>query len=511
MSRRIRWIIIIAVLALSLFFMLPLDKKIRLGLDLQGGMHVVLGVDTEAAVSTRLETMAYQIRTELQKSSVPFSYVQKSDPYLINIGAAEGTDRAALSEITRSFGLSGGDRNGDHFTYRLESSEVTKIRDNAVLQALEVVRNRIDKFGVSEPLVQKQGRDQILVQLPGITDPDRAINLIGQTAQLKFYLVDNTVTQEDIAAGRIPYDCIVLNMRETNRTTGEVIRTTPIALKRDILLTGENLADAGVVFSGTGEAQVSFAFDRAGTRLFADVTTRNVGRLLAIVLDDTVYSAPNIQEPITGGQGVITGSFTPETAADLSIVLKAGSLPAPVSIFENRTVGPSLGQESIDSGIKACILGLALIVIFMTIYYRISGMVANFGLICNFTVLLGTFCLIGATMTLPGIAGIILTLGIAVDSNVLIFERVREEIRNKRTVLNAFEVGYQKAFATILDANLTSIIAALVLFQFGTGPVKGFAVTLLLGLIASMFTAVFITRTIFMEYIIRKDPKTISI
>jgi preprotein translocase subunit SecD len=511
MNRKFRWLIIIAALALSLFFMLPLNKKVRLGLDLQGGMHVVLGVDTEAAVFSRLETMAYQIRTELQKNAVPFSYVQKGEPYIINIGAAPDADKAKITDVTKSFGLTGGDLNGDHYTFTLPGAEITKIRDNAVLQALEVVRNRIDKFGVSEPLVQKQGKDQILVQLPGVTDPDRAINLIGQTAQLKFYLVDSAVTQEDIAAGRVPYDCIVLDYRETNRTTGEVIRTMPIALKRDILLTGENLADAGVVFSGTGEAQVSFAFDRAGTRLFADITTRNVGKQLAIVLDETVYSAPNIQEPITGGQGVITGSFTPETASDLSIVLKAGSLPAPVSIYENRTVGPSLGQESIDSGVKACIIGLALIVAFMLLYYRLSGLVANFGLICNFTVLLGIFCLIGATLTLPGIAGIILTLGIAVDSNVLIFERVREEVRNKRTVLNAFEVGYQKAFATILDANVTSIIAAVVLFQFGTGPVKGFAITLLLGLIASMFTAVFITRTIFMEYIIRKDPKTISI
>ncbi|MDR2104562.1 MAG: protein translocase subunit SecD, partial [Deferribacteraceae bacterium] len=434
MNRKFRWLIIVIALALSLFFMLPLDKKIRLGLDLQGGMHVVLGVDTEAAVSTRIETMVYQIRTELQKGGTPFAYVQKSEPYSINIGLSPESDKAKINEVVRSFGLSGGSQSGDVAVYTLESSEITKIRDNAVLQALEVVRNRIDKFGVSEPLVQKQGRDQILVQLPGVTDPDRAINLIGQTAQLKFYLVDSAVTQEDILAGRIPFDCIVLNLRETNRTTGELIRTIPVALKRDVLLTGENLADAGVVFSGTGEAQVSFAFDRAGTRLFADITTRNVGKQLAIVLDDTVYSAPNIQEPITGGQGVITGSFTPETASDLSIVLKAGSLPAPVTIYENRTVGPSLGQESIDSGVKACIVGLALIVVFMSIYYRVSGLVANFGLICNFTVLLGIFCLIGATLTLPGIAGIILTLGIAVDSNVLIFERVREEVRNKRTV-----------------------------------------------------------------------------
>jgi preprotein translocase subunit SecD len=256
---------------------------------------------------------------------------------------------------------------------------------------------------------------------------------------------------------------------------------------------------------------VWFRFDPAGARIFEDITSNNIGRRFAIVLDDNVYSAPNIRERIPGGQGQISGSFTLQQAEDLAIVLRAGSLPAPVEILENRTVGPSLGADSIAMGVRASIIGFTLVVLFMLIYYRLSGLVANIGLMCNFVVLLGVLCLLNATLTLPGIAGIILALGIAVDANVLIFERVREELRSGRTVMNAFEIGYQKAFNTIVDANVTSLIASIVLFQFGTGPVKGFAVTLSIGLIASMFTAVFVTKTIFMTFILRNDPEKISI
>ncbi len=513
MNRRFRWAVIVIVLGLSLFVMHPLSERVRLGLDLQGGMHVVLGVDTGAALDAKIDNTIRQLRSEFQKEDIAFTYIDKDKlGRYINIGITENTDTGAVNTALKAYQLSevpSGEKN--MLRYELTAQEVMRIKDSSVKQSLEVIRNRIDQFGVSEPLIQRQGENQVLVQLPGITDPDRAINLIGQTAQLKFYLVDDKVTPAMLEAGTVPYDDIILYQKITDKKTRAVISSVPIALKREPVLTGESLIDASVSYGQYNAPQVGFELDRWGAQVFSDVTANNIGRRLAIVLDDNVYSAPNINERIPGGKGVISGQFTMDDANDLAVVLRAGSLPAPVTILENRTVGPSLGQDSIERGIKACVVGLVMIMVFMAVYYRISGLVANFGLICNFVVLLGALCALGATLTLPGIAGIILTLGIAVDSNVLIFERVREELRHNRTVLNAFEIGYQKAFATIVDANITSIIAAIVLFQFGTGPVRGFAVTLILGLVASMFTAVFVTKTIFMEYIIRKNPKTISI
>jgi preprotein translocase subunit SecD len=427
------------------------------------------------------------------------------------VGIDASSDQRKINDAAAAYMLSADGKVEGALKYTLKTEEINRIKESAVEQSLEIIRNRVDAFGVSEPLIQRQGNAQVLVQLPGITDPDRAVNLIGQTAQLKFYLVDDTVTQENLAAGRVPYDSIILFEKKYDKLTSTVISSIPYPLKRDVVLTGDNLMDAGVTYTQFNEPAVWFRFDPAGARLFSNITANNTGRQLAIVLDDNIYSAPRINERIPNGEGTITGTFSLEEANDLAIVLRAGSLPAPVEILENRTVGASLGSDSIKSGVKASIIGLVFIMLFMLVYYRLSGLVANIGLTCNFIVLLGALCALHATLTLPGIAGVILTLGIAVDSNVLIFERVREELRLKRTVMNAFEVGYKKAFATIVDANVTSLIAAVVLFQFGTGPVKGFAVTLSLGLIASMFTAVFITKTVFMEFVIRNDSQKISI
>lgn len=539
MNLKFRWALIILLIGGALYFMLPLQDSVRLGLDLQGGMHVVLSVDTEKAVDGKVDSIVYQLRRELQRENIAFSYAQKAAGHTINIGGIEAADVKKVNEIADKFLLRG--RQGSDGVMSFTISNIDETRDNAVKQSLEVVRNRIDEFGVAEPFIQRQGKNQIVVQLPGIEDPDRATNLIGQTAQLRFYLVDNTVTLSNMLNKSMPYGTMLLYGRENtkastkeineavifdasnvdkiklfNQNSGKVFDRegniyTPYALKQEAMLTGDSLMDAGVQYNQYQEPIVWFRFDPAGARVFSDLTAANVGKQLAIVLDDNVYSAPNIREKIGGGEGTISGNFTVETAQDLAIVLRAGSLPAPVSIEENRTVGPSLGRDSIESGVKACIIGLALIIIFMVFYYRLSGLVADLGLVCNFILLLGALCALGATLTLPGIAGVILTLGIAVDANVLIFERVREELRNKRTVMNAFEIGYHKAFSTIVDANVTSLIAAVVLFQFGTGPVKGFAVTLSLGLLASMFTAVFVTRTVFMTFILRKDPDNVSI
>ncbi|GAB7140923.1 protein translocase subunit SecD [Deferribacterales bacterium RsTz2092] len=514
MNLKFRWGVVGVVLIGALFFIVPLKNSIRLGLDLQGGMHLLMSVDTDKALESRVDSIVYQLRRELQRENIPFAYVQKAPQYSVRIGFTAGAKTADIVKQAQRFQLTQQADSADSITFELDSASIDRVRTQAVSQSLEVIRNRIDEFGVSEPLIQRQGKDQIIVQLPGETDPERAIKLIGQTAQLRFYLVDENVPPAQLVGDNptIPYDDILLYSKELDKATGKVLSATPMALKREVLLTGDSLMDATVQYSQYNDPVVAFRFDPAGARIFADVTRSNVGKRLAIVLDDNIYSAPNIREAITGGEGSISGRFTIETAQDLAIVLRAGSLPAPVEILENRTVGPSLGLDSIHAGVKASIIGLVLIMLFMAIYYKSSGIVANVGLVCNFVVLLGALCASGATLTLPGIAGVILTLGIAVDANVLIFERIREELKNKRTVLNAFETGYDKAFTTIIDANVTSLIAAVVLFQFGTGPVKGFAVTLSLGLIASMFTAVYVTKTIFMTFIIKnKDVQSISI
>ncbi len=365
-------------------------------------------------------------------------------------------------------------------------------------QALEKIRNRIDAFGVSEPSISKQGAQRIVVQLPGLKDPQRAIELIGKTAQLEFRLVHSRLSAPGATP---PPGTLLLYSKEKDPKTGQLVRGQPYFVERRVLLTGEMLADARALPDqfNFGQYYVLMRLNSRGKRIFARVTQENVGRALAIVLDGAVFSAPVIQEPILGGEARITGNFTPEEARDLAIVLREGALPAPVRIIENRTVGPSLGSDSVRKGVQSVILGGALVVVFMLLYYRLSGLIADVALGLNLLIILGILALpnLGATLTLPGIAGIILTVGMAVDANVLIFERIREELRLGKSVRAAVDTGFQKALTTILDANVTTLIAAVVLFQFGSGPVKGFAVTLAIGIVASMFTAIFVSRTIF--------------
>jgi preprotein translocase subunit SecD len=365
-------------------------------------------------------------------------------------------------------------------------------------QSLETIRNRVDQFGVTEPEIIPQGDDRILIQLPGIKDPKRAIDLIGKTALLEFKLVDEEHSLEDALRGNVPAGSILMKgAREGGeKTSGR--RDTMYLLKERTLLTGQSLENAQVKISDRfGEPYVAIKFNPQGAKDFDRITGENVNKRLAIILDGAVYSAPVIKERISGGDAQITGSFTMEDAKDLAIVLRAGSLPAPVKILEQRTVGPSLGQDSIDKGILSTIIGMLLVFVFIVIYYRWSGVVACLALLLNLVLLLGAMALFDATLTLPGIAGIVLTVGMAVDANVLIFERTREELRTGKTPRAAVDAGYTKAFLTIFDSNVTTLIAAVFLFQFGSGPVKGFAVTLTIGLIVSMFTAIFVTRIIF--------------
>lgn len=407
-------VLVIIVVGLAVYAAYPLEKKINLGLDLQGGMHLVLKVDTS--------------------------------------------------------GLS------------------PDLKKDAPEQALEVLRNRIDEFGVREPRIQRQGKDEIIIQLPGISDRNRALDIIGKTALLEFKLVSSDIEllkkaiDGDVARG---YELKYLNQE-------------PLIVSEKALLTGSALVNAFVNFeSQFNVPTVHLKFDSKGTRRFANITAAHVGERLAIVLDGNVQSAPRINEKIPSGEAVISGRFSQQEAQDLAMILRAGALPAPITIEEERTVGPTLGKDSIEHGMRAIIIGGILVVSFIGVYYLLAGLIANFTLAINLVLILGALSYFKATLTLPGIAGIVLTLGIAIDANVLIFERIREELRIGRSVRSSIVAGYRKAFVTILDSNVTTLIVAIILFQFGSGPIRGFATTLSLGIIASLFTAFFVSRTIF--------------
>jgi preprotein translocase subunit SecD len=393
----------------------------------------------------------------------------------------------------------------------LDSRQAEQVKKSAIDQALETIRNRIDQFGVSEPEITLQGTDRILIQLPGIKDPQRAINLIGRTALLEFKLLDEEGDVEAALKGNIPEGDIILYQRIVDPKTGGV-RKVPFLLKEKTLMTGEYLKDARVALdSQFNEPYVAIEFDDVGGKLFEQITGSNVKKRLAIILDDNVYSAPVIQERIPGGRAQITGRFDMKEAGDLAIVLRAGALPAPVKIIEERTVGPSLGQDSIRQGLISIIISAALIFLFMIFYYRLSGVIANVALIMNVLLVFAVLSLLRATLTLPGIAGLVLSVGMAVDANILVHERIKEELRWGKTTRAAIDQGYHRAFTTIIDSNLTTVIAALFLYQFGTGPVRGFAVTLFWGITANIFTAVFVTRWMFDYLTLKLNVKKLSI
>ncbi len=524
--------LVVAVIIAAVIFVLPTvhmrltatpqptlwpKKKINLGLDLQGGMHLVLEVETEKAVESTIERLVQELRSQLRTDRIAYADLKQVDGSRI-AAQLQGQENIAKFEALldkefqdlRIASRKVADDSLD-IVLDLPDEEAARIRKMATEQALETIRNRIDQFGVSEPDIRIQGEKRILIQLPGVKDTQRAKDLIGRTALLEFKLVDDAHSVEEAVQGRIfPGSELLYEIsenRETRRTT-----KVPFLVQKRAALTGAYLTDAVVqIDSQYNEPYVSITFDKKGARLFERVTAENVNKRLAIVLDNNVYSAPVIQEKIAGGQARITGSFTAEEARDLAIVLRAGALPAPVTVIEERTVGPSLGTDSIQKGLVSMIVGLIVVGIFMAVYYRLSGIVANFALLLNILLIAGGLAAFQATLTLPGIAGIILTIGMAVDANVLIFERIREEITIGKTHRAAVDAGFERATLTILDANVTTLIAALVLFQFGTGPVKGFAVTLSLGVIASVFTALILTRLIFDYFLLTRKVKTLSI
>lgn len=517
MYRDLKWKIplIFAVVLGAVWLAYPLKEKIALGLDLQGGMHLVLEVKVEKAVEASLERLADDIKRDITAEDLEVDRIKAlfADRQ-VNVRMVDKLDLPPVKTILAGypfFSLVSEDSDGLGLVYKLSADQIKQIEENAVSQGLETIRNRVDQFGVSEPTIQVQGEKRILVQLPGIKDPERAINLIGKTARLEFKLLDEENSLQDALSGNLSEESEILYQRTENKETGEVTKE-PYLLKKRTVLTGETLTGAEIRFdSDFNEPYVALNFNSVGAMIFQQVTRENIKKRLAIVLDDNVYSAPVIQDEIPGGRAQITGRFTSEEARDLAIILRAGALPAPVVILENRTVGPSLGQDSIEKGIASILYGGLLVVVFIAIYYKFSGIIAVSALFLNIVLLAGALAYFGAALTLPGIAGIILTVGMAIDANVLVFERIREELRIGKTVRAAIDAGFSKAFRTIVDANITTFIAAVVLFQFGTGPIKGFAITLCIGIAASMFTAVFVSRAIFDGTMSQKKLDKLSI
>jgi preprotein translocase subunit SecD len=495
------------------------QRHIVLGLDLQGGSHILLEVDSEYVRREQLDNLRDDVRRVVRENRLgsPAGVVVRGNTieFRIREGADPQLALTKLRELSQPLGglLSAtGQRNVDvvdagNGLYRLTPTEpwrIERIRQS-VEQSIQIIEKRVNELGTVEPLIQRQGVDRVLVQVPGLQDPQRLKEILGKTAKLTFRMVDMSISADQAQAGRVPPESEVL---QGTRSEGR----QPYVIERRIMVSGEDLTDAQPGFDQrTSEPIVTFRFNNRGARRFAQATQENVGRPFAIVLDNEVISAPVIREPILGGSGQISGGFTVQQANDLAILLRAGALPAPLTIIEERTVGAGLGQDSIEQGIRASWIGSALVIIFMFATYGLFGLFANVAVIVNVFMLLGILSMLNATLTLPGIAGIVLTVGMAVDSNVLIYERVREEVRAGRSAFGALEQGFERALATIVDANVTTFIAAAILFFIGSGPVRGFALTLGIGIITTVFTAFTLTRVIVAGWIWWFRPKTVPI
>jgi preprotein translocase subunit SecD len=483
-------------------------QPLSLGLDLQGGSHLLLELNTSELIKDKLDGVLDVARGALRTEKMRYTGLAVQHDAVVATILGEEADRARARSALRS-AVPNADVEIDA-EGRLKISHGEKARremmEGALSTTLEIVRKRIDELGTREPSIQRQGTNRIVVQLPGVSDPKRAREVIGKTARMTFHLLDAETAVEDAMKGRVPPGSVLLEGLET----GPQGQKRYYVVRKKVEVTGEHLVDAQPTFD-QGAPVVSFRFDALGGRLFGKVTQDNVGRNLAIVLDNKVVSAPNIRSPILQGNGVITGGFTVQGANDLALVLRSGALPTSITFLEERSVGPSLGADSISAGMIASGVGLALVAVFMLVAYGLFGLFADIALVLNMMVLVGGLSAIGATLTLPGIAGVVLTMGMAVDANVLIFERMREEAAGGRSVLSSIEAGFGRAFATILDANVTTLAAAALLYQFGSGPVRGFAVTLGLGILTSMFSAVLVTRLMVALWARRTRPSVLPI
>jgi preprotein translocase subunit SecD len=510
MNKGLLWrgLLILGLLVLSVVAIYPPKEKLKLGLDLRGGMHLSLKVNTDDALRSESDKDMERMRQELTDQGATSVATSRTSDTSFDITGVPVDHDGAVAKAANDY-LPGWDwnRSGDRIAFTMTAANVKSIRELAVQQALQTIRNRIDEFGVSEPTIARQGldSDRIVVQLPGVDDPERVKRLIKNTAFLEFRLVDfppagaeGVDTREAVLQhynGALP-DNLEIAPGDVRDRQGRSIGQRFYAVEKRRVVTGRELKNARPGLGQFNEPVVHFSFSAEGARLFGDATGANVGRGLAIMLDGKVVSAPRINSRITDS-GIIEGRFTQKEVEDLSAVLRSGALPAGITYLEERTVGPSLGADSIRDGLRAGAVGAILVILCMLIVYHLSGVNAVVALIVNLVLIFGALAYFHATLTLPGIAGIVLTIGMAVDSNVLVFERIKEEMKAGRTVRSAIDAGFEHALPSIIDANVTTLIAALFLFQFGTGPVRGFAVTLSIGILGTIFTAVFVSRWLF--------------
>jgi preprotein translocase subunit SecD len=481
-------------------------QTVNLGLDLRGGSHLLLEVQTGAVIDEALQGLVDQTRTELRAAKVGYTELglnNRAVSFRLTDAAQADKARDILRQLDRTLDVR---EDGGAVSVRYTEETIRNKQRAAMDQSIEIVRRRIDETGTREPSIQRQGDNRILVQLPGVDDPDRIKRLLGQTAKLSFRLVEQSASVQP----GLPVPPGTERLPLVERAGQQPGVPQSIVVQKRIMVSGDTLVDAQPTFQN-GEPVVSFRFDTIGGKKFAEATRVNVGRPFAIVLDNKVISAPVIREPILGGSGVISGSFTTQSAQDLALLLRAGALPAPISVIEERTVGPGLGEDSIKAGATASLIGMGLVMVFILMSYGLFGVFANIALLFNVSMIFAVLSTLQATLTLPGIAGIVLTIGTALDNNVLIFERIREEQRNGRSPLAAIDAGYSRALSAIWDANMTSLIAAVLLYIFGSGPIKGFAVTLTIGIITSTFTSIMITRLIVVWWLKAKKRTLIPI
>ncbi|HEX8232293.1 MAG TPA: protein translocase subunit SecD [Caulobacteraceae bacterium] len=528
MLRISRWKIVLVALAtvLSLLWAAPnvlpasvraglpgwMSQTLNLGLDLQGGSYLLLEVDTAALTRERLNNLVEDVRTNLRAKQIAFAdlgvvngqvTVRVVDPARLEEAYRLLTTLTPVSPQTGRPDVAV-TRQSDRLTMALSQAALQQQATDAVRQSIEIIRRRVDQLGTKEPSIAQQGTNRVVVQAPGEADPERLKRVIGQTAKLTFQMVDETTPAAEAAQGLVPPGSVLLNSDEQNEPQ--------VLVKRRALVTGEMLQDSRADFDQQGRSVVTFRFNGEGARRFGEATAANVGRRFAIVLDEKVISAPVINEPITGGSGQISGNFNVETANDLALLLRSGALPAPLNFEEQRTVGAELGQDAVDAGILSTLLAFGLVLAFMVLAYGfLFGGIAIVGLVVNGIMIIAAMSLIQATLTLPGIAGLILTLAVAVDANVLIYERMREEARMGRAPIMAMEAGFSRAMITILDANLTTLVAALIMFFFGAGPVRGFAWTLTIGVFTSVFTAVMFSQVLLAWWFRAARPKKLPI
>src|SRR6202048_1318921 len=494
------------------------QRRLVLGLDLQGGSYLLLEVDSNYVKKEKLDQIRDDVRRTLRDAKIGYTGLA-TRPDSVEVRVKESDLSNALSklrELSQPLGgllgsngqpslQNSGGRGGGVTRRSVPQTAITERIRQTIEQSIQIVERRVNELGTVEPLIQRQGTDRILVQVPGLQDPTRLKELLGKTAKMEFRMVDLTVPPDQALRGSLPPDSEVL-------PSADPANPQPYVIKKEILVSGGDLIDAQPGFDQrNGQPIVSFKFNGKGSQKFAKATTEHVKEPFAIVLDNQVISATVIQEPLTAGSGQISGNFTVQAANDLAILLRAGALPAPLTVIEERTVGPGLGQDSIEKGELAAYVGSIMVIVFMLVTYRLFGVFANVAVAINVAMIFGVLSLLNATLTLPGIAGIVLTVGIAVDSNVLIYERIREELRGGRNAISAIDAGFKRALSTILDSNITTFIAAAVLFYIGTGPVRGFAVTLGIGIITTVFTAFTLTRLIVAGWVRWKRPQSVPI